>query len=57
MSGPDALTDAEVHAMIDSLGDVGEALNDAKPEKVEKLYKALRLETTHNARGHQGSGR
>nr|WP_269189784.1 recombinase zinc beta ribbon domain-containing protein [Haloechinothrix halophila] len=46
---PDALTDAEVYAMIDSLGDVGEALNDAKPEKLEKLYEALRLEMTYNA--------
>lgn len=35
--------------MIDSLGDVGEALNDAKPEKMEKLYAALRLEMTYNA--------
>lgn len=46
---PDALTDAEVYAMIDSLGNVGEALNEAKPEDVEKLYDALRLELMYYA--------
>jgi len=35
--------------MIDSLGDVGGALNDAKPEGLEKLYETLRLEMTYNA--------
>lgn len=45
---PDALTDAEVYAMIDSLGNVWEALNEAKPEDVEKLYEA-RLELMYYA--------
>lgn len=41
---PDAATDAQVYAMIDSLGDVGEALTGAKSESVERLYRELRLE-------------
>jgi hypothetical protein len=31
-------------AMIDSLGEVGAALKDAKPESLERLYRELRLE-------------
>jgi hypothetical protein len=38
------LTDAEVYAMIDSLGDVGNALNSANPDSLRKLYEQLRLE-------------
>jgi uncharacterized protein YPO0396 len=41
---PTAVTDAEVYAMIDALGDVGAALKDAKPESLERLYRELRLE-------------
>ena len=41
---PTTVTDAEVYAMIDSLGDVGAALKDAKPESLERLYRELRLE-------------
>lgn len=41
---PDAATDAEIHAMIDSLGDVGEALAGARPEKLSKLYERVGLE-------------
>jgi hypothetical protein len=40
---PTAVTDAEVYAMIDSLGDVGAALKDAKPESLERLL----CEPTH----------
>ncbi len=46
---PDALTPAEVYAMIDSLGDVGGALNEADPERLEQPYEALRLEMTYDA--------
>lgn len=38
------VTAAEIHAMIDSLGDVGAALSDARPESLSKLYDALGLE-------------
>jgi hypothetical protein len=44
----DDLTSAEVHAMIDSLGDVGTALNGADPESLERLYGNLRLELLYN---------
>ena len=45
---PDDLTSAEVHAMIDSLGDVGAALIGADPESLERLYGQLRLELLYN---------
>jgi hypothetical protein len=38
------ITDAEIHAMIDSLGDVGAALSDAKPDSLSQLYQRLRLD-------------
>jgi hypothetical protein len=41
---PSAVTDAEVYAMIDALGDVGAALKDANPESLERLHRVLRLE-------------
>ena len=34
----------KVYAMIDSLGDVGEALASATPASLERLYRELRLE-------------
>ena len=37
-------TDGEVFAMIDSLGDVGAALSEARPESLSRLYRDLRLE-------------
>lgn len=43
-----ALTDAEIHAMIDSLGDVGRALNSADPTKLQELYEKLTLEMTYD---------
>jgi hypothetical protein len=47
---PTAITDAEVYAMIDALGDVGAALKDAKPESLERLYRDLRLEMSYQPR-------
>jgi hypothetical protein len=44
-----ALTAAEVHAMIDYLGDVGRALNQADPARLQDLYEALRLEMIYDA--------
>jgi DNA invertase Pin-like site-specific DNA recombinase len=39
---------AEVYAMIDSLGDVGSALNDADPARLQALYESLRLEMIYH---------
>jgi hypothetical protein len=38
------VTDADVYAMIDSLGDVGGVLADAKPAGLSRLYRRLNLE-------------
>ena len=46
---PNAVTDAEVYAMIDSIGDVGRALNSADPASLQQLYEALRLELIYDA--------
>lgn len=46
----ETLTAAEVHAMIDSLGDVGAALSEAKPESLSKLYESLDLELHYKPR-------
>jgi hypothetical protein len=40
---PTAVTDAEVHAMIDSFKDAGAALKEAKPDSLGRLYRELRL--------------
>lgn len=50
--GPALLTDAEVYAMLDEIGDVGAALNRANPEKMRRLYENLRVEMVydHDAR-------
>jgi hypothetical protein len=44
-------TEAEVYAMVDSLGDVGRVVKDADPAKLEELFVLLRLEMTYNAEG------
>jgi hypothetical protein len=38
------VTDAEIHAMIDSLGDIGAVIGDARPGTLARLYKDLGLE-------------
>ncbi|GLZ37168.1 recombinase [Actinokineospora sp. NBRC 105648] len=38
-----ALDPAEIYAMIDSLGDIGATLKDAKPEGLNRLYRELDL--------------
>lgn len=45
---PNLVTDAEVYAMIDSLGNVGAALSGAKPERAASLYEALDLEIRYD---------
>jgi hypothetical protein len=45
---PNALTAAEVHAMVDYLGDVGSSFNQGDPAKLEELYEALRLEMIYD---------
>ena len=49
MPAPNALTDAEIYAMIDSIGDVGQALNSADATTLHELYEALRLELIYAA--------
>jgi DNA invertase Pin-like site-specific DNA recombinase len=39
-----SITEAEVYAMIDSLGDVGAALKQGSPESLTRLYRAIDLE-------------
>ncbi|WP_414637411.1 recombinase family protein [Amycolatopsis sp.] len=46
-----AVNDAEVYAMIDSLGDVAALLTDAKPASLERLYRALNLELRYEPKG------
>ena len=45
---PNLLTDAEVYAMIDSLGDVGAALSEAKPASLARLYTSLDLHVRYD---------
>ncbi|MEV0054312.1 recombinase family protein [Saccharopolyspora shandongensis] len=44
---PNALTDAEIYAMIDSLGDVGAALSSVKPDRLTNLYQAVDLQVRY----------
>ncbi|MGW5645349.1 recombinase family protein [Saccharopolyspora sp. NPDC003752] len=44
---PNALTDAEVYAMIDSLGDVGASVSSAKPDRLASLYEAVDLQVRY----------
>jgi DNA invertase Pin-like site-specific DNA recombinase len=44
----DGITDAEVYAMIDSLGDVGATLKGGGPEALADLYGKLRLELRYD---------
>jgi len=44
LPAPRALGRAEIEAIVDQLGDVGAALNGAKPAELEELYSALGLE-------------
>jgi hypothetical protein len=41
------LTAADVHAVIDSLGDVGAALDAGRPTALARLYQALDLEVRY----------
>lgn len=41
---PAAIGEAEVYAMVDSLGDVGSALKEAKPESLGRLYENLSID-------------
>ncbi|GLY71235.1 recombinase family protein [Amycolatopsis taiwanensis] len=47
---PNTISDAEVYAMIDSLGDVAEALANPKRESLENLYAAVDLQFTTNTK-------
>lgn len=41
---PAAIGEAEVYAMVDSLGDVGSALKEANPESLGRLYENLSID-------------
>lgn len=43
----DVITEAEIYAMIDSLGDVSKALSGAKPQRLADLYNALGLQVRY----------
>jgi DNA invertase Pin-like site-specific DNA recombinase len=45
---PGGISDAEIWAMIDSLGDVGAALSGAKPESLANLYEAVDLQVCYD---------
>ncbi|WP_199750055.1 hypothetical protein [Amycolatopsis sp. WAC 04169] len=45
---PAGITDAEVYAMIDSLGDIKAALADSQPGKLARLYRDLRLDLRYD---------
>ncbi|MBQ6642265.1 MAG: hypothetical protein IJH84_14710 [Saccharopolyspora sp.] len=40
---PSTYTDAEVYAMIDSLGDLGKDISKAKPERLASIYESVDL--------------
>ncbi|GAA3989748.1 hypothetical protein GCM10022247_05450 [Allokutzneria multivorans] len=46
---PELLTEAEVYAMLDSLGDVRSELKRANPARLEELFAEWRLEGAYNA--------
>jgi hypothetical protein len=50
-SVPEALSDAEIRAMIDSLGDVGAALAQAKSTSLSRLYQQLQLQLRYDPQG------
>jgi hypothetical protein len=45
---PSVPTDADIYAMVDSLEDVGDALNRANPARMAKLYEELRVEIVYD---------
>ena len=52
--GATRLTDAEVYAMIDAVGDVGGAIERARPDSLAKLYRDLGIEVSY--RRAEGGG-
>jgi len=45
--GVTLLSDAEVYAMIDELGDVGAAIERARPDSLARLYRDLGIEVSY----------
>jgi hypothetical protein len=48
---PTAVSEAEVYAMVDALGDVGSTLKYSKQEALERLYDRLNLELFYEPKG------
>ncbi|MGH3711686.1 MAG: hypothetical protein ACRDRQ_27120 [Pseudonocardiaceae bacterium] len=46
------LTQQDVEAMIDSIGDIGAALTQAEPQSLTALYEALRLHMVYDPASH-----
>jgi hypothetical protein len=42
------LSESEVYAMVDSLGDIGASLNRADAARMQKIYKSLHLELIYD---------
>ena len=49
---PTTLDAAEIHAMIDALGDVGKALSNASTEHLASLYQAVNLQIRYEHNTH-----
>lgn len=47
-----ALSEAEIHARIDSLGEIGPALANASPENLANLYTAIALQVRYQPDAH-----
>jgi hypothetical protein len=46
---PSELSEAEIYAMVDAIGDVGASLTRADPARMQKIYKSLRLEMVYDS--------
>jgi hypothetical protein len=49
---PTALSTAQVYAMVHALGDIGEALSGADPDRLANLYAALHLQVRYEPAAH-----
>jgi hypothetical protein len=48
---PSYLNRAEIHAIVDSLGDVGASLARANPERIQRINQSLRVEMVYDHKG------
>jgi len=50
---PNTISDAEIYAAIDSLGNVGAVLKEAKPETLAALYQSVDLQVLYTHTAHE----